>query len=280
MPWLTSALEEGPICAPIAWCRASPTPTTSRSSPARRPRCTASPAISSTTARRRCRSDDERSEISARRHDPRDVARAGAKLAVVTAKDKLRKLLGHKMTRHLLLVRESRWRRPGRARHRQRAGLRRAAAAVGLQRRTLSEFVFAAGVKLMEADAAGHQRTCRPPITCSTSMRRARGDANAFYAMIDGYLAQLDKDGPHHRAYRRSRHERQVWGRQQAQGHLPAGRARRLDGQGAPRVLPITDPIRCITARRAPTRYGLLRRPRCRGAAERIAHRCRGIRRR
>ena len=43
----------------------------------------------------RHRSDDERPEVAARADDPRRARRRRRKVAVVTAKDKLRKLLGH-----------------------------------------------------------------------------------------------------------------------------------------------------------------------------------------
>ena len=63
----------------------------------------------------------------------------------------------------------------------------------------LSEFVFAAGVKLLKRVG---RTSCisRPPTTCSTSTRPARRMANAFYEMIDGYLAELDALGCGHRA--------------------------------------------------------------------------------
>lgn len=120
-------------------------------------------------------------------------ARAGAKLAVVTAKDKLRKLLGHKMTG--ICFSSEKADATTKAEH----GIDNALAFVGLPLPSvysadLSEFVFAAGVKLMAAE--------RPDImylstTDYVQHKHAPGtkDANAFYAMIDGYLAQLDKMG-------------------------------------------------------------------------------------
>jgi hypothetical protein len=69
--------------------------------------------------------------------------------------------------------------------------------------------VFAAGVKLME--------TRRPDVmylstTDYIQHKHAPGTpgANAFYAMIDGYLAQLDAWAVRDRADRRPRHERQA----------------------------------------------------------------------
>ena len=59
----------------------------------------------------------------------------------------------------------------------------------------LSEFVFAAGVQAAASASGPTSCTCRPPTTCSTSTRPAPPGANAFYAMIDGYLGQLDAHG-------------------------------------------------------------------------------------
>ena len=125
-------------------------------------------------------------------------ADAGADVAVVTAKDKLRGLLGHGL----------RFGKDGSvcfsaekadvttvAAH----GLDDALGFVGLPLPSvysadLSAFVFAAGVKLMT--------TRRPDLmylstTDYVQHKHAPGtaEANAFYAMMDGYLAQLDAAG-------------------------------------------------------------------------------------
>jgi phosphonoacetate hydrolase len=120
-------------------------------------------------------------------------ADAGAKVAVVTAKDKLRALLGHKMS--------------GICFSSEKAaeatvttnGIDGIPAMVGMPvpsvySAELSEFVFAAGVKLME------QR--RPDVmylsTTDYIQHKAApgvGVANDFYAMMDRYLAQLDAQG-------------------------------------------------------------------------------------
>ena len=120
-------------------------------------------------------------------------ADAGAKVAVVTAKDKLRRLLGHKMQgicfssekADQVTLAEN--------------GIEGVMELVGLPLPSvysadLSEFVFAAGVKLMEAH--------RPDLmylstTDYIQHKAAPGDevANRFYAMMDGYLAQLDAMG-------------------------------------------------------------------------------------
>jgi phosphonoacetate hydrolase len=120
-------------------------------------------------------------------------ADAGAKVAVVTAKDKLRKLLGHQMQgicfssekADQATVAEN--------------GIEDVLALVGMAvpsvySAELSEFVFAAGVKLME--------TQRPDLmylstTDYVQHKAAPGSpaANAFYQMMDGYLAELDALG-------------------------------------------------------------------------------------
>ncbi len=116
-------------------------------------------------------------------------SRAGASVAVVTAKDKLRRLLGHGM-RGVCFSSE----------HADRTtmdehGLDDALGLVGLPlpsvySAALSEFVLAAGVKLMES--------ARPDVmylstTDYVQHKHAPGtpEANAFYRMLDGYLARL-----------------------------------------------------------------------------------------
>ena len=118
---------------------------------------------------------------------------AGAKLAVVTAKDKLRKLLGHKMKGICFSSEKSD--QVSLAEN----GIEDVLGLVGMPvpdvySAELSEFVFAAGVKLME--------TRRPDLmylstTDYVQHKAAPGSAqaNAFYAMMDGYLAQLDELG-------------------------------------------------------------------------------------
>ncbi|MBS0342211.1 MAG: phosphonoacetate hydrolase [Proteobacteria bacterium] len=118
---------------------------------------------------------------------------AGAKLAVVTAKDKLRKLLGHKMKGICFSSEKSD--QVSMAEN----GIDDVLGLVGMPvpdvySAELSEFVFAAGVKLME--------TRRPDLmylstTDYVQHKAAPGSAqaNAFYAMMDGYLAQLDELG-------------------------------------------------------------------------------------
>ncbi|MDO8477140.1 MAG: phosphonoacetate hydrolase [Candidatus Rokubacteria bacterium] len=120
-------------------------------------------------------------------------AEAGASVAVVTAKDKLRRLLGHGMRGTCFSSEQAD--RTTRAEH----GIDDALGFVGLPlpsvySAALSEFVFAAGVKLMES--------ARPDIlylstTDYVQHKHAPGtaQANAFYRMVDGYLVKLDAMG-------------------------------------------------------------------------------------
>ncbi len=120
-------------------------------------------------------------------------ADAGAKVAVVTAKDKLRRQLGHQLTgvcfssekADEVTMAEN--------------GIEGVVDMVGMPvpsvySAELSEFIFAAGVKIMERD--------RPDImylstTDYVQHKHAPGtaEANDFYAMMDGYWAQLDALG-------------------------------------------------------------------------------------
>jgi phosphonoacetate hydrolase len=120
-------------------------------------------------------------------------AQAGAKVAVVTAKDKLRRLLGHEM-KGVCFSSEM-----AAAATLAENGIENAVDFVGMPvppvySAELSEFVFAAGVKLME--------TRRPDLmylstTDYIQHKYAPGteSANAFYAMMDRYLAKLDALG-------------------------------------------------------------------------------------
>jgi phosphonoacetate hydrolase len=121
------------------------------------------------------------------------LAAAGASVAVVTAKDKLRRLLGHAMKG--VCFSSEKADETTEAEH----GLANALGFVGrplpsVYSADLSEFVFAAGVRLME--------TRRPDVmylstTDYIQHKHAPGTpvANAFYRMMDGYLARLDALG-------------------------------------------------------------------------------------
>ena len=122
------------------------------------------------------------------------LADAGKSVAIVTAKDKLRSLLGHKMAKGICFSSEK-------ADQATLAdnGIENVLELVGrplpsVYSADLSEFVFAAGVKLM------HKH--RPDVmylstTDYIQHKHAPGTpgANAFYAMVDGYLGQLDAMG-------------------------------------------------------------------------------------
>jgi len=111
-------------------------------------------------------------------------AKAGAKVAVVTAKDKLRALLGKDLDGACFSAEKA-------------DETQQALAGMGrpsVYSAELSEFVFAAGVRLME--------TQRPDLmylstTDYVQHKAAPGAkaANAFYAMMDRYLAKLDALG-------------------------------------------------------------------------------------
>jgi phosphonoacetate hydrolase len=121
------------------------------------------------------------------------LAEAGRKVAVVTAKDKLRKLLGHRL--HGVCFSAEKAGETTLAEH----GIERVLELVGLPvpsvySAELSEFVFAAGVKLM--------RSQRPDVmylstTDFIQHKHAPGspDANAFYRMMDRYFAELEASG-------------------------------------------------------------------------------------
>jgi phosphonoacetate hydrolase len=121
------------------------------------------------------------------------LADAGARVAVVTAKDKLRGLLGHGL-KGICFSSE-------RANEvtLEKNGIEKAVELVGrpvppVYSAELSEFVFAAGVKIMERD--------RPAVTYLSTTDYVQhkaapgvGAANDFMAMMDGYLAAFDAMG-------------------------------------------------------------------------------------
>jgi phosphonoacetate hydrolase len=121
------------------------------------------------------------------------LADAGKSLAVLTAKDKLRTLLGHKMKGICFSAEKAD--QVSMAQN----GIENVLALTGLPLPSvysadLSEFVFAAGVKIMQ--------TIKPDVmylstTDYVQHKHAPGTdgANAFYRMLDGYLGQLDAMG-------------------------------------------------------------------------------------
>jgi phosphonoacetate hydrolase len=121
------------------------------------------------------------------------LAEAGASVAVITAKDKLRKLLGKGM-RGICFSSEK-----ADATTLAEHGIESVMELVGkplpsVYSADLSEFVFAAGVRIMQ--------TRRPDVmylstTDYIQHKHAPGtpSANDFYQMMDGYLAELDALG-------------------------------------------------------------------------------------
>jgi phosphonoacetate hydrolase len=169
------------------------------------------------------------------------LAEAGKSVAVVTAKDKLRALLGHGM-KGICFSSEK-----ADAATLAENGIDGVPELVGLPvpgvySAGLSEFVFAAGVKLMQ------QR--RPDVmylstTDYIQHKHAPGtpDANAFYRMMDGYLGQLEAMGcviaftADHGMNAKTRMDGQpdvIYLQDQLDAWLGAARARV--------ILPITDP--------------------------------------
>lgn len=123
---------------------------------------------------------------------------AGAKVAVVTAKDKLRRLLGHGLdfgSGRAIAFSSEKSDEVTLAEN----GIEGVVEMVGkpvpsVYSADLSEFIFAAGVQLMER--------VRPDLmylstTDYVQHKHAPGtaEANAFYAMMDGYWAQLAEQG-------------------------------------------------------------------------------------
>ena len=120
-------------------------------------------------------------------------ADAGAKVAVVTAKDKLRALLGHRMAGICFSSEKAA------EATLERNGIDDVVAMVGMPvpsvySAELSEFVFAAGVRLMERE--------RPDVTYLSTTDYIQhkaapgvGAANDFYAMMDRHLERLDAMG-------------------------------------------------------------------------------------
>ena len=125
------------------------------------------------------------------------LANAGKRVAVVTAKDKLRALLGHGMQGICFSAEK--------ADQVSMAvnGIGEVLNLVGkplpsVYSADLSEFVFAAGVALMKTpDASQRPDVMYLSTTDYVQHKHAPGTpgANAFYAMMDSYLGQLDAQG-------------------------------------------------------------------------------------
>ena len=180
-------------------------------------------------------SDDERRRATCAqtRSSPR-FSRAGAKVAVVTAKDKLRTLLGTACAASAF-----RPRRPTRRRAADNGidgvlDARRQAAAVGLQRRPVR-------VRVRRRRRADGARPARPDVPVDHRLRaaqaRARHAGGQRLLRDDERLPRAARrDGRDDRADRRSRHERQDRRRRPAADHLPAGLVRRASSAPARRA--------------------------------------------
>lgn len=121
-------------------------------------------------------------------------SQAGAKVAIVTAKDKLRKLLGHGVVNGICFSSEKADQCTV-----AENGIENVLSFVGMPLPSvysadLSEFVFAAGVKLMES--------LRPDLMYLSTTDYIQhkyppgsDGANRFYGMMDRYLSELDQLG-------------------------------------------------------------------------------------
>ncbi len=169
---------------------------------------------------------------------------AGRRCAVVTAKDKLRKLLGKGMTGICFSSEKAD------VASRAENGIADVLQLVGMPvpdvySAALSEFVFAAGVALMRLAPERRPDVMYLSTTDYIQHKHAPGTAgaNAFYAMIDGYLAALEELGcvitltADHGMNAKTRMDGApdvIYLQDRLDGWLGAGRART--------ILPITDP--------------------------------------
>ena len=213
-PWFAQGAEDrAPTCSAIASCRASPTRTISRSSPAGRRRCTASAATTSSIR-------DTGKEVMM--NDPKFLRattlfpafqRAGASVAVVTAKDKLRGLLGKGLelgagkaccfssekSDKATLAENGIENVNDAGRHGRAGRLQRRPLGVRLRRRRQAD----------GARPAGHHVSLDHRL--HPAQARAGHAGRQRLLRHDGRLpGQARRHGLHHRADRRPRHERQV----------------------------------------------------------------------
>jgi phosphonoacetate hydrolase len=122
-----------------------------------------------------------------------EMARAGQRVAVVTAKDKLRSLLGHRLEGICFSAEKAD------QVTRQEHGIEHIVERVGMPvpsvySAELSEFVFAAGLSILRKE---HPDLMYLSTTDYVQHKHAPGtpEANAFYAMMDGYLQRLHAEG-------------------------------------------------------------------------------------
>jgi phosphonoacetate hydrolase len=176
------------------------------------------------------------------------LSAAGRRCAVITAKDKLRLLLGKGMDLKTGCICFSSEKADGASLADN--GISDVLALVGLPlpdvySAALSEFVFAAGVQLMRRPAGQRPDVTYLSTTDYIQHKHAPGTAgaNAFYSMMDGYLAALDDMGcvialtADHGMNAKTRMDGQpdvIYLQDHLDAWLGAGRART--------ILPITDP--------------------------------------
>jgi phosphonoacetate hydrolase len=122
-----------------------------------------------------------------------EMARAGQRVAVVTAKDKLRSLLGHQLKGICFSAEKAN--EVNLAEH----GIEDIVARVGMPvppvySAELSEFVFAAGLSLLTRERPGLMYLST---TDYVQHKYAPGtpEANAFYSMMDGYFKRYHEEG-------------------------------------------------------------------------------------
>ena len=122
------------------------------------------------------------------------LSRAGARVAVVTAKDKLRRLLGHGMDG--VCFSSEKADQTTKAEH----GIERATDLVGMPvpsvySAELSEYVLAAGLELLERE---HPDAMYLSLTDYIQHKHPPGDpvATDFYAMLDRYFDAFDRAAP------------------------------------------------------------------------------------
>ena len=124
------------------------------------------------------------------------LSAAGTRCAVITAKDKLRRLLGHGM-KGICFSSEK-----ADSANEEENGISGVLELVGMALPSvysaeLSALVFAAGVKLMQRASGRRPELMYLSTTDYIQHKHAPGmaGANAFYAMMDGYLGTLDALG-------------------------------------------------------------------------------------
>ena len=122
------------------------------------------------------------------------LAEAGSTVAVITAKDKLRKLLGHRMKGICFSAEKADEVTMG------ENGIANVLGLVGMPvpsvySAELSEFVFAAGVKLMQQPKTPNLMYLSTTDYVQHKHAPGTAGADAFYAMMDKYLGQLDALG-------------------------------------------------------------------------------------